>query len=77
MMGNFPEVMKEKKMFFIPCSAEINRASFDLPKAEVELAAGCNVECFSMGRKNNTCTWYRHECEPVVQMLNTAGRVVA
>jgi hypothetical protein len=27
--------------------------------------------------KNYARTLYRHECEPVVQMLNTAGRVVA
>ena len=27
-------------------------------------------------QKNYTRTLYRHECEPVVQMLNTADRVV-
>jgi hypothetical protein len=28
-------------------------------------------------KKIYACTWYRHECEPVVQMFNTADRVVA
>jgi hypothetical protein len=28
-------------------------------------------------KKNYARTLYRHQCEPVVQMLNTAGRVVA
>jgi hypothetical protein len=28
-------------------------------------------------KKNYARTWYWHECEPVVQMLNTAGHVVA
>ena len=28
-------------------------------------------------RKNNAHTWYRHDCEPIVKMLNTAYRVVA
>ena len=28
-------------------------------------------------KKNYARTWYQHECEPVVQMLNTASHVVA
>ena len=28
-------------------------------------------------KKNYACTLYRHECEPVIQMLNTADHVVA
>jgi hypothetical protein len=28
-------------------------------------------------KKNYAHRWYRHECEPVVQMLNTLDRVVA
>ena len=32
---------------------------------------------FAKNKKiNNACTWYRHECEPVIQMLNTADHVV-
>lgn len=27
--------------------------------------------------KNNARIWYRHECQPVVQMLNTVDRVEA
>ena len=29
-----------------------------------------------MKRKSNARTWYRHECKPVIQILNTSGRVV-
>ena len=36
-------------MFFISCSVETNRAPFDLPKTEVELVAGCDVEYSLMG----------------------------
>ena len=27
-------------------------------------------------RKKNACAWYRHECEPVIQILNMADCVV-
>ena len=53
---------------------------------------GLNVSVYMMGRgeyaleigwklkkkrKNNARTWYRHNCESVIQMLNTTGHVVA
>ena len=34
------------------------------------------IGCLEEKRENNARTLYRHKCEPVVQMFNTANRVV-
>ena len=36
-----------------------------------------NLTTLERRKKNYTRTMYRHDCEPIVRMLNTADRVVA